>query len=187
MKMILYLAITAIIACVSSQMMKVLLNYVGNKKIPSVSTVFQDGAFPSSHSAYTTSITVATWLNVITNIESDMCEIYIWLAVVTTVFSSVVIRDALGVRRTVQKLCDTVILMLEDENHKQDEFKKLKEKLKVKNGHEPHEVIGGIVWGILVALLTSCVYYHYLKYLPIVIFLMAVFIIYGILRANSNH
>jgi acid phosphatase family membrane protein YuiD len=92
-----------------------------------------------------------------------------------TALAVITIRDALGVRYTVQKLCETVTKLAEDSKHSEE----IINKLSIKSGHKPHEVIGGALLGIIVAIFTTCIYYEVYRYLhiPIVAFVLFVVLV----------
>lgn len=172
MELIIYLLLTPILACSLSQVLKTIFNMVLNKKKFKLDSLVADGNYPSSHTAFVTSITAVSWFNTIIKcLAKTDVEIWIWISVGLTMFWLIVVRDALGVRYTVQKLCESVIEIVENTSRAED----IKKKLDIKSGHRPHEVIAGAVLGLIVAAFTSCIYYDLQKYL---LFVGVAFVIY---------
>lgn len=166
MSLALYLVLTPLIACSFSQVLKTIFNIVIHKRKFKVKNLTADGNYPSSHTAFITSITIMAWINTIFKIiGKDNSEMWLWSTAFITVVWSVVVRDALGVRYTVQKLCESVMEIVKDT----EQAESVKEKLDIKSGHRPHEVIAGAFWGALVAAFTSCIYYGWFKYLSLVV------------------
>jgi hypothetical protein len=92
--------------------------------------LYQLGAFPSTHATSVTSLT--TVILIVQGVSP--------LFIVTLVFSIIVIRDALGVRKAVEKQAKIL-------------NKKLKANLYENIGHTPLDIIGGIILGIIVTAL----------------------------------
>ena len=125
MRLFIYIAVTAIIACCLSQLLKTFFNVVVRKGKFKLSSLVADGNYPSSHTAFTSSVVTISWIYTINAyILKGAAEIEMWSSVALTVFFAVIIRDALGVRYTVQKLCDAVTKMADGANC-EDEVKKL--------------------------------------------------------------
>lgn len=156
MKLISYLLLTPILASVLSQILKLIFNITLNKRKFKLTSLTDDGNYPSSHTAFVTSITAVSWFNTIVKfVQLENTEIWIWSSISLTMLWLIVVRDALGVRYTVQKLCECVTEMVENTSKAED----IKEKLNVKSGHRPYEVIAGAILGLIVASGTSFVYY----------------------------
>lgn len=99
----------------------------------------QSGGMPSSHTAFMTALTTAIGIGV----GFDSVAFAVTLAL-----TSIVVYDAAGVRRTTGEQTDAIIKIA----------KKTGSKVSIKHdarGHQPAEVIGGIIIGILVGVLTS--------------------------------
>ena len=109
-------------------------------------------------------------------------EIELWCSVILTVFLSIVIRDALGVRYTVQKLCVSVTKLAALYNQ-EDEVKKI---LDVKSGHKPHEVLAGAVLGIIVGSVSSIIYYGLYKCLPYAVIAFVVYIVVSVIIVKKS-
>lgn len=173
-----YLLLTPIIASSLSQVLKFIFNIVLNKRKFKISNLTEDGSYPSSHTAFVTSITTVSWFN--TGVKwylGNNVELWIWISVSFTMLWLIVVRDALGVRYTVQKLCECVTEIVENTSQAED----IKKKLNIKSGHRPYEVFGGMLLGIIVASGTSCIYYAYYNYLVYIIIILLVYICVSLL------
>ena len=109
-----------------------------------ISTFFNSGGMPSSHSAFVASLTTTVGLKY--GIQSDLFAI-------VTVFSLIVTYDASGVRRAVGEQANVInnmIKHLELRSYEEDK-QIIKEDLKELIGHTPVEVFAGILLGISVA------------------------------------
>lgn len=173
MRLLSYLLLTPIIACSLSQVLKLIFNMLLNKQKFQIYSLVADGNYPSSHTAFVTSITAISWFNTIVKwFEVENVEIWIWISASLTMLWLIVVRDALGVRYTVQKLCECVVEIVENTTQAED----IKKKLDIKSGHRPYEVIAGAVLGLIVASLTSCIYYKWYNYLICVVAVLLVYI-----------
>lgn len=181
MGLISYLLLTPIISCSLSQVLKLIFNIVLNKQKFKLSSLVADGNYPSSHTAFVTSITAISWFNTIVRcLAQDNIELWIWVSASITMLCFIVVRDALGVRYTVQKLCECVSELAENTSTAEE----IKQKLNIKSGHRPHEVIAGAVLGLIVASLTSCVYYGWYGYIVIPIAILSLYISVSVLILN---
>ena len=173
MRLFCYLLLTPIISSLLSQLLKLVFNITINKQKFKITSLVADGNYPSSHTAFVTSITSISWFNTAVKCYlADNAELWIWISALLTTLWLVVVRDALGVRYTVQKLCECVSELAENTT-KAEEMKK---KLNIKSGHRPHEVIAGAVLGLIVASFTSVIYYEWYNYLLYVIIALIVYI-----------
>ena len=172
MRLISYLLFTPIIACSLSQILKLTFNIILNKQKFKLSSLVADGNYPSSHTAFVTSITAVSWFNTIVKyLQQDNIELWIWVSASITMLWFIVVRDALGVRYTVQKLCECVSELAESTSTAEE----IKQKLNVKSGHRPHEVIAGAILGLIVASFTSCIYYVWYDYIVIPICILCLY------------
>ncbi len=173
MRLLSYLLLTPIIACSLSQVLKLIFNMILNKRKFEIYSLVADGNYPSSHTAFVTSITSISWFNTVVKcLSGDNVELWIWISASLTMLWLIVVRDALGVRYTVQKLCECVTEIVENTSQAED----IKKKLDIKSGHRPYEVIGGLVLGLIVASGTSCVYYGWYSYVLYVLVALIVYI-----------
>lgn len=183
MKLIIYIALTALATCVLSQTLKLLLNTIVNKAEFSLRKITSDGNYPSSHTGFVTSVTTISWIYTVREIlNSENANISVWCSMAFTALAVVIIRDALGVRYTVQKLCETVTKLAENSEHSE----KIRKEMDVKSGHKLYEVMGGAILGVIVAGFTSCIYYKLYKLLPIAIVFFALFIVLSLVLLKKK-
>ncbi len=173
MRLLSYLLLTPIISCSLSQVLKIFFNMVLNKQKFKLANLFSDGNYPSSHTAFVTSITAISWFNtVVKYLAQDNVEVWLWVSASITMLCFIVVRDALGVRYTVQKLCECVSELAENTSTAEE----IKHKLNIKSGHRPHEVIAGAVLGLIVASITSCIYYGWYDYIVMPLCILSLYI-----------
>lgn len=176
-----YLLLTPIISCSLSQVLKLIFNIILNKQKFKLSSLVADGNYPSSHTAFVTSITAVSWFNTVVKcLAHDNVELWIWVSASITILWLIVVRDALGVRYTVQKLCECVSELAEHTSTAEE----IRNKLNIKSGHRPHEVVAGAVLGLIVATFTSCVYYGWYGYIVIPIAFLSLYISVSLLILN---
>lgn len=128
--------------------------YISKKWIPSI--LFSTGGMPSSHCASVSALTLALALT--EGIASPLFAI-------SFVFAGIVIHDALGIRREAGKHAAVLNDMKKEFYDIINELNKGKAKnklivdkrLKELLGHEPLEVLSGIMLGITIVLIT----FHY--------------------------
>lgn len=172
MNLLMYLLFTPILACSISQVLKSIFNLMFEKRKFKIGNLVADGNYPSSHTAFVTSITAIFWFNTISKwVTYGNAEIWIWCSIAITMLWLIVIRDALGMRYTVQKLCEAVTEIAKDT----DVAEEIQKKLDIKSGHRPHEVIAGGILGLLIATYTSCIYYGWMT---LMILIMVLFVVY---------
>lgn len=156
------------------QVFKTILNSILLGRLD-IKTLFSDGDFPSSHTAVLINFNIIFWYVVrtylIANPKTDIF-ICILIGLVLLLWSCYEIRDAMGVRLRVQEqayaikqIATTSIEMsdklenlnLIDESANcdaiQEELDELLGGLKLKAGHLPYEVFGGILTGTLIGLM----------------------------------
>lgn len=175
---VIYVAVVFLATSLGTQILKKYFRAITIRKF-SLKSLTQDGGFPSSHTAFSISWTViAIFVTVHLFLEGE-AESTLLLALVISMIAvgnmCVIIRDALGVRRTVQILCDAVKKSAESNNEFlsnveienfdnettikiQKNFEDIAKRMNIKSGHLPHEVIGGAFWGTLV---TGAISSHY--------------------------
>ena len=96
------------------------------------------GGMPSSHTSFSTSLTMMLGLNL--GFDSPIFA-------VALVFTFIVSYDAMGLRMESGKQAEAINRIF-DEIFKDGSMEKLKEKL----GHKPQEVLAGMILGIISAL-----------------------------------
>jgi len=132
--------ISAIVAVVVSQVLKLFYYYFKEKKV-NLRYLASSGGFPSSHAATVTALTISIGL-----LEGFNSTFFI----MAVTFSLIVMYDAAGVRqaageqaRILNKIVDEVVPDKHINNY---------ESLKELIGHTPLEVLAGAVIGFLTAL-----------------------------------
>ncbi|KAI4369829.1 hypothetical protein MLD38_018232 [Melastoma candidum] len=130
--------VSGLLAWFFAQSVKVVLNFFVERKWD-LRILFASGGMPSSHSALCTALTTSVAL---CHGVSDS------LFPVCLGFSSIVMYDAIGVRRHAGMQAEVLNMIVEDlfQGHPISQ-RKLKELL----GHTPSQVLGGALLGILVA------------------------------------
>ncbi|MCM1370594.1 MAG: divergent PAP2 family protein [Clostridium sp.] len=95
------------------------------------------GGMPSSHTSFATSLTTLIGINI--GVESPLFAIGL-------VFTLIIAYDSMGLRMQSGKQAQAINLIVDElfENDIKFNFRKLKEQL----GHQPLEVLGGIILGI---------------------------------------
>ncbi len=141
----------ALISVITAQLIKLPIQRLMDKKwTPSI--IFSTGGMPSSHSAFVTALTLAFALT--EGIASPYFAI-------SFVFASVIIHDAVGIRREAGKHA-TVLNQMKEEitmlvkevskgTERDDEV--VESKLKELLGHEPIEALTGTVFGAVLTLI----------------------------------
>lgn len=190
-----YVAITFIATSLGTQMLKIFFRAVTVKKFRFKNNLTQDGGFPSSHTAFSASWTViAIFFTIhlfLKHANEDLLLFALVLSTIAVGNMCIVIRDALGVRRTVQILCDSVKASALSSNELiksrnfdnettvkiQKNFEDIAKKMNRKSGHLPHEVIGGATWGVLISGAISSFYYGYYALMICFIIAIAIYVI----------
>lgn len=140
----------SIISMLVAQFMKFPVQRIIDKKwTPSI--MFSTGGMPSSHSALVTALTLAFLLT--EGVTSPYFAI-------SAVFASVIIHDAIGIRREAGKHA-TVLNQMKDEfelivkeisKGEEKDSQVVEKKLKELLGHEPIEAASGVLLGIILTL-----------------------------------
>ena len=120
------------------QTIKFIIESIINKKLVWGRLFNGTGGMPSSHTSFSTSLTMMIGLN-----EGFNSPLF----AVALVFTFIVSYDAMGLRMESGKQAEA-INKIYDEIFKDKGMKKLKEKL----GHKPQEVFAGIILGIISAI-----------------------------------
>lgn len=127
-----------IITLITCQTIKFIIESIMNKKLVWGRLFNGTGGMPSSHTSFSTSLTMMVGLN--EGFDSPLFAIAL-------VFTFIVSYDAMGLRME-SGLQAEAINKIFDEIFKDGSMKKLKEKL----GHKPQEVLVGLIFGTLSAL-----------------------------------
>ena len=141
--------IIALFAIALAQILKLPLHLLQTGKWD-WSRLFETGGMPSSHSAAVTSLTAFIGLT------EGFNSIYF---AISTIFSLIVMYDAMGIRRHAGEIAMQVNDLDEDVeklagDHPGIYHKRRTKELKEKLGHQPVEVVGGAVFGIAIGLLS---------------------------------
>lgn len=158
-----YLAISILLAWVTSQSFKTLLKVAITKnKYPRyiIKQFFSDGDFPSSHTAVSVTgvIVITPILYEVIYHASTKSEIILAIAIesVLVLWTAMTIRDALGIRMRVQENAQTMHKFLKESKNYfvvseslQQFWSELGDKINIKAGHFPHEVIGGLILALI--------------------------------------
>ena len=127
-----------IITLLVCQTLKFVIESIVNKKIIWGRLFNGTGGMPSSHTSFSTSLTMVLGLNL--GFDSPIFA-------VALVFTFIVSYDAMGLRMESGKQAEAINRIF-DEIFKDGSMEKLKEKL----GHKPQEVLAGMILGIISAL-----------------------------------
>lgn len=127
-----------IITLLTCQTLKFIIESIINKKIIWGRLFNGTGGMPSSHTSFSTSLTMMLGLNL--GFDNPVFA-------VALVFTFIVSYDAMGLRMESGKQAEAINRIF-DEIFKDGNMEKLKEKL----GHKPQEVLVGMCLGILSAL-----------------------------------
>lgn len=133
--------VTCLLSWFIAQFLKVILTLIRDKKID-FRRFIGAGGFPSSHTAFVTSL--ATAVGLIDGFSGTEFAI-------TAVLALVVMYDAAGVRRAAGQQARILNKIVEEWEHA--DFAKTDKRLKELLGHTPKEVFAGAILGILIAVL----------------------------------
>jgi acid phosphatase family membrane protein YuiD len=128
-----------------AQLLKLYIYWIKDKEL-NFWHLFEAGGMPSSHSAAVTSLTLGVLLT--QGVGSP-------LFAAAVVFSMIVMYDATGVRRAAGKQALVLNKIIDDMYPNE---KNQKEKLREILGHDPIEVIAGVVLAVVITFLTYYVY-----------------------------
>lgn len=134
-----YPLMSALTAMLLGQGFKIIYYYIIDKKLE-WKHFFEAGGMPSAHSAMATSLTIAVGIS-----EGWGSSLF----AICVAFASIVMYDAVGVRRATGKQSTILNRMIED-LYKSGRI--TSEPLHEFMGHTPLEVLAGIVFGTIVSL-----------------------------------
>ena len=130
-----------IISIIAAQILKTLIETISTKHF-SLERLFNGaGGMPSTHTTAVISLTTLMYIDY--GITSELFAICL-------IFSLIVMYDAMGIRYETGKQAEIINILAKKANLKES-FVLLKEKI----GHKPIEVLGGIVFGIMLATLLN--------------------------------
>ena len=138
--------IIPIITLMICQIIKFSIESIKTKKLKWGRLFNGSGGMPSSHTSFSTSLTMLMGLNF--GFDSPFFAIPL-------IFTLITAYDAMGLRMQSGKQAEAINLIVDElfENNIKISFEKLKEEL----GHQPLEVLGGIVLGILSATILNII------------------------------
>ena len=128
--------LAVLLGAVVAQLIKIHFLVIKPRQKVSIKDIFLTGGMPSSHSAIVSSLTAIIWLT-----EGFSSLFFVMLAL-----AGIIIRDAMGVRRTAGEEGKVINQII----------KKTKLKIPEKHfamGHTPEEVLVGVIIGVLSAVL----------------------------------
>lgn len=134
-----YPLMSALISMLLGQGFKIIYYYIIDKKLV-WKHFFEAGGMPSAHSAMATSLTIAVGIS-----EGWGSSLF----AICVAFASIVMYDAVGVRRATGKQSIIINRMIED-LYKSGRISA--EPLHEFIGHTPLEVLAGIIFGAIVSL-----------------------------------
>lgn len=138
-----YVLNVAIIAWVSAQVIKTIINFLKTKKF-NPERLVGAGGMPSAHSASVCAVTIAIARGV--GFASPVFALSFLLA-------AIVMYDAMGVRRQAGEHAKVINMIVRKNKNYVTYMPKDKKDLKEFLGHTPLEVMGGAMLGILIAMI----------------------------------
>lgn len=138
--------IIPILTLVICQIIKFSIESIKSKKLKWGRLFNGSGGMPSSHTSFSSSLTVLLGLNF--GFDSPLFAIAL-------LFTLIVAYDAMGLRLQSGKQAEAINLIVDElfENNIKLNFGKLKEEL----GHQPLEVLGGVILGTISAIILNIV------------------------------
>jgi uncharacterized protein len=134
--------IVTIISFAICQLVKTITGFIAKKKFD-VSLLMATGGMPSSHTSTVTALTLGVGFS-----QGFASPLF----VVTLFISLIVIRDALGVRRTVDSLIKYTNKLIKGKKLGLKQITKIA-------GHTPLQVFGGLLLGVVVTLIIHYVWW----------------------------
>ncbi|HBR00839.1 MAG: divergent PAP2 family protein [Roseofilum sp. Belize BBD 4] len=131
--------IIALIACLSAQAIKLVVDLIKNQKL-NIRALVTTGGMPSSHSALVSAL--ATGIGITTGWSSPEFAI-------STIFAIIVMYDAAGVRQAAGKQARILNQIIDELFQENPEFNE--DRLKELLGHTPFQVIMGLLLGVVIA------------------------------------
>lgn len=190
------LVMAAACSMIFAQSFKTILNSILKGKL-CFNTLFSDGDFPSSHTTILISFNTVFWHIIykyyIQNPAEDIFACVL-IALVLSLWTFYEIRDAMGVRLRVQeqaivlnqlaKYSKDLTQTLEKQQEEPIISKTLSEsldnvlkKMKLKAGHLPHEVVGGIICGAFIGSIFTTFIFNYIVLRAVISLIFVLYII----------
>ena len=138
--------LVALIACLVAQVLKVVFEFVKNRKLH-LRVLVETGGMPSAHSALVTALAVG------------IGQTLGWASpsfAVTSVFAIIVMYDAAGVRQAAGKQARILNQIIDELFQENSEFNQ--DRLKELLGHTPFQVIVGSILGVAISCLAAPAY-----------------------------
>lgn len=157
-----------------------------------IKDVFSDGGYPSTHSCTCVEVYIISLFYLIPalNKTSDMFYVVIALIIFESAWCFTTLRDAVGVRLSVQKNAEVLEKTIDSITslHHLD-TSDLKKEIKIKNGHYPLEVFGGVILGIIcsfiyIGAIKGSFIISVISFLTLVIYIILSFVI---LKKRKNN
>ena len=135
------------VTLITSQVLKFIIESIQSKKINIFRLFDGSGGMPSTHSSLVSSLTMTIYL--LYGVDNPLFAI-------SLVFSLITMYDAMGIRFEAGKQAEAI----NELNEKIKQFRKRKStKLKEQIGHQPIEVLAGLLLGITISfILVNLIY-----------------------------
>ncbi len=143
--------ISSIVGWAVAQILKTLIDFWSSRSL-SLERLYGSGGMPSSHSSTVCALTVAS-----------ACKYGLgsFEFAVSFVLSTIVMHDAMGVRRETGKQAELLNMIMAQDFWQFDNPEKFQQNLKVLVGHTPLQVFMGAVLGIIIAFLLDIFIYSF--------------------------
>jgi acid phosphatase family membrane protein YuiD len=141
-----HVLVVALIACLTAQFLKALIEFVRHRKL-NFKVLVETGGMPSAHSA------------LVTALACGIGQTLGWSSpafAVTSVFAIIVMYDAAGVRQAAGKQAKVLNQIIDELFQEKPEFNE--DRLKELLGHTPFQVIAGSILGVAISLLAAPAY-----------------------------
>ncbi|NET36857.1 MAG: divergent PAP2 family protein [Cyanothece sp. SIO1E1] len=138
--------LVALIACLTAQVLKVIIDIAQNGKL-NLRILVETGGMPSAHSALVTAL--ATGIGQTMGWASSEFAL-------ATIFAIIVMYDAAGVRQAAGKQARILNQIIDELFQEHSEFNE--NRLKELLGHTPVQVMAGLILGVTVSWLAGTTY-----------------------------
>lgn len=141
-----HVLIVALIACLTAQVLKAIIEVVRHRKL-NLRVMVGTGGMPSAHSA------------LVTALACGVGQTLGWaspLFAATSVFSIIVMYDAAGVRQAAGKQAKVLNQIIDELFQEKPELRE--DRLKELLGHTPFQVIAGSILGVMISYLAAPAY-----------------------------
>jgi acid phosphatase family membrane protein YuiD len=141
-----YVLLVALVACVTAQILKAIIELVRHRKL-NLKVMVETGGMPSAHSA------------LVTALACGVGQTVGWASpffAATCVFAIIVMYDAAGVRQAAGKQARVLNQIIDELFQEKPEFNE--DRLKELLGHTPFQVIAGSILGVFISWLAAPAY-----------------------------